>query len=167
MEEMKGMAQALAASGGAESSLANQSSAFTVEESAGETLAPVREVSLGDDAVQSVAQEDVEMKRAKSATDLLDDDDAKMEEAETTTLEGESYAKKASQAVWKVIEPLVPGGTKYADLDVDDRTLLALHGKVDTVPLLKKLGNLIVDAYGVDELFRYRICYQHNLDILS
>ncbi|KAE8958303.1 hypothetical protein PR001_g31099 [Phytophthora rubi] len=43
-----------------------------------------------------------------------------MKEAKTTTLEGESYAQKASRAVWKVIEPLVPGDTKYADLNVDD-----------------------------------------------
>ncbi|KAE9005511.1 hypothetical protein PR003_g17166 [Phytophthora rubi] len=172
MEEMKGIAQALAASGGAESSLADQSSAFTVEESADKTLAPVREVSLGgaegDDAVQSVAQEDVEMKTAPSATDSLDDDDEKMEEAETTTLEDESYAKKASRAVWKVIESLVPGGTERADLKIDDKTLLALYGDADKVPLLKKLNDLIEKAYkGVDESILHRIWRKHDLDILA
>ncbi|KAE8965069.1 hypothetical protein PF011_g28442, partial [Phytophthora fragariae] len=166
--EMEGMAQALAASGGAESSLADQSSAFTVEESADDTLAPVGEVSLaraeGDDAVQSVAQEDVEMKRAKSAADLLEDDDEKMEEAETTTLEDESYAKKASQAVWKVIKSLAPGGTKRADLDVDDRTLLELHGNWNTVLLVFKLNDLLSKAYkGVDA----QIWLDHGLEIFS
>ncbi|GMF64047.1 unnamed protein product [Phytophthora fragariaefolia] len=136
-------------------------SAESSGESADETLAPVRGAE-GGDAVQSVVdQEDVEMKRAPSATGLTNDGNEKMEEAETTTVEVESYAQKASQAVWKVIEPLVPSGTKYAELNVDDRTLLDLRDNVDGV-LMLKLSDLIMVAYtDVDELTRYRIVVAH------
>ncbi|GMG14552.1 unnamed protein product [Phytophthora fragariaefolia] len=166
MEKMEGMAQALVARGSAENNVADQSSAFTAEESADETLAPVREVlsarEEGGDAVRSVAQEDVEMKTAPSATGLTDDGNEKMEEAVTSTVEVESYAQKASQAVWKVIEPLVPNGTKYAELNIDDRILLDLHGNVNQLPLSTKVTDIIVDAYkDVDELTRYRIVVAH------
>ncbi|GMF36352.1 unnamed protein product [Phytophthora fragariaefolia] len=63
------------------------------------------------------------MKRAPSATGLSDDGDEKMEEAETTTVEVESYAQKASQAVWKVIEPLVPGARiRFGHIGVGERS---------------------------------------------
>ncbi|GMF22544.1 unnamed protein product [Phytophthora fragariaefolia] len=110
-------------------------------ESADETLAPVRGAE-GGDAVQSVVdQEDLEMKRAPSATGLSDDGDEKMEEAETTTVE-------------------------YAELNIDDRTLLDLHGNVNELPLSTKLTDLIVDAYkDVDELGQLRFWQQHGFAI--
>ncbi|GMF50905.1 unnamed protein product [Phytophthora fragariaefolia] len=148
LKKVKGIAHARIA----ENSLAGQSSAFTVEESADKTIAPVREVlsvrapvreilsvrAEGGDAVQSVAHEDVEIRRSPSATGLFHGGDEKMEEAETTFhCDADEVQFLLTTDSHQVVDLR---WQKYAELNVNDGTLFDLHDKIGLVRLAFILG---------------------------